>query len=169
MLVEYHKTKAKINRLISNKVWVRRFFYLLMSVFFLREWHVKRLLRQIKFSSTQPVILDAGTGFGQYAYYCIRKFKYSLVTGIDVNQKIVKNNQIFANKIKKPLRFIQADLHDLVLKKKFDLILLIDVLEHIKKDAQVLARLTDHLNHKGYMIIHTPHIRKHGHIDVSDQ
>ena len=36
-------------------------------------------------------VLDAGCGFGQYSYFMAKKFKNSIVLGIDINERRIKD------------------------------------------------------------------------------
>lgn len=69
-----------------------------------------------------------------YSFYLARIFPNAKIIAIDIDkEQIEKNrkNNTFSN-----IEFIEGDLRKLNFKEKFDLIICIDVLEHIKEDAR---------------------------------
>ncbi len=82
-------------------------------------------------------VLDIGCGNGAVAYDLVKKAK--LVLGIDINKKNIK----FAKKYykRKNLNFIIGDATKFQFKRKFDVIILSNVLEHIKNRVVFLKRI----------------------------
>lgn len=109
----------------------------------------------VKPSSNQWV-LDAGCGDGRFCYE-LEKERVKLV-GVDFSEKAIS----FARAFCPGVEFHVQDLRDLSLGRKFDYIVLIEVLEHIPLDdlAIVLERLSGHLTHQGKLMVTVPTLRE---------
>lgn len=102
-------------------------------------------------------ILDAGSGIGIYSIYLSEKFPNSKVVGVDLDKFNVK----LSNKIKHDLGInnLKFEYRDITKKtgvEKYDLIVNIDVLEHIENFELVLKNFYNSLNTSGFLYIHTP-------------
>jgi 2-polyprenyl-3-methyl-5-hydroxy-6-metoxy-1,4-benzoquinol methylase len=101
-------------------------------------------------------ILEIGCGYGYDAFLFSKKAK--TVTGIDVNKKaIMAASKSFRNI--QNLKFIQADALDFIAqRKKFDVIILFESLEHLSGEEQVsvVKKLWNLLRAKGQLFISTP-------------
>ena len=87
----------------------------------------------------RPVrILDAGTGFGQYAHFLLREFPQARVHAVDVKTDYLTRARAF---MRTPhadrVTFAEDDLTDLEADGPFDLILSVDVMKHIADDEAV--------------------------------
>ena len=157
--MRYDPVKSRIGRLVSRSVWLRKIFYALLDILLLRTWHVKKALRS--FNKAKPGaenILDAGSGFGQYAYRMWKLNSKWKITGLDIKQEQVGHCNYFAAKTGAGdrLSFQVADLTGFSEKEKYDLVLSVDVMEHIEDDTGVFARLFNSLREGGWLIISTP-------------
>ena len=158
--MEYDPIKKRLGSVFNRTPFLRKVFYSLLDLLLLRAWHVKkelRLLRKKSFSG-KIHILDAGSGFGQYSYRMSRIFGGSIIKGVDVKQEQIDDCNRF---------FISADLHDRVsfevadLVKynepySYDLVLSVDVMEHIEEDELVFHNLFKSLRKNGVLLISTP-------------
>lgn len=103
-------------------------------------------------------ILDFGCGVGAVSLF-LAKCGHK-VTGVDVSDKAIK----IANKSAKLLKIDRLKFYTLksgkkkINNKKFDLIICIEVIEHIKEDLELLIFLTKRLKKGGIFIISTPSI-----------
>jgi len=162
--LEYASVKNKIAQIIKNSILIRKLFYLITGIVFLREWYVKRTVKKF-FRDKQSVkeILDAGSGFGQYCYFCRKKFPEAKILGIDINGNYIDDCNRFVEKADlEGIQFRREDLTAIDYKNKFDLILSVDVMEHIKDDSKLLSRFAKAIKSEGFIIISTPTIyRKH--------
>ncbi len=101
-------------------------------------------------------ILDAGSGFGQYSYY-VAKNSDAEVLGVDINGDEVEKCNKFAGAMRiARLSFQQGDLEKLEIDRKFDLVISVDVMEHIKNDLQVFTNFFRLLSAGGKVLISTP-------------
>lgn len=103
-------------------------------------------------------ILDAGSGIGVYVFYMAKFYPLAKVDGWEID----KNKLFFCQKFAKQLGIENADFKFLDITKKnkifekFDLIINIDVLEHIENYKKVLKNFYELLTPRGYLYIHTP-------------
>lgn len=138
---------------------LRKIFYQVLGLMFLREWHVKRALRQIlRNAAHRPFcILDAGSGFGQYSYFLARSFPGVVIHAVDVKQEQIEDCRKFFQKTGlSHVIFAVEDLTAMQYERKFDLILSVDVMEHIEDDNAVFRGFCRALKSGGVVIINTP-------------
>jgi SAM-dependent methyltransferase len=138
---------------------MRRLFYFLLNVLLLRAWHIRRALRQaspgIRAGAT---ILDAGCGFGQYAWQMHKMNRNWNIEGIDIDGERIGECEIFFTKagLQDSVSFRVADLTTLNATGCYDVILSVDVMEHIEDDAKVFSNFYRALKKGGTVIISTP-------------
>jgi 2-polyprenyl-3-methyl-5-hydroxy-6-metoxy-1,4-benzoquinol methylase len=107
-----------------------------------------------KFVPKKGSILDVGCGYGVAAAYIAIKSGKRHVVGTDFNEKrIAKAKKSFENL--KNVEFFFEDLISAKSKRKFDCILLIDVVHHVESGRQkgLLEACRKHLRTHGVMII----------------
>jgi 2-polyprenyl-3-methyl-5-hydroxy-6-metoxy-1,4-benzoquinol methylase len=101
-------------------------------------------------------IMDAGSGIGMYTYWLARQFPNAQVEGGEIDREKIAFCQKFTKKIKAPnISFRYFDVTK-PSRDKYDLIVNIDVLEHIENFKSVLKNFAKSLNSNGYIFIHTP-------------
>ncbi len=103
-------------------------------------------------------MLDAGTGFAQYAYFIANTFPQAHILAVDIKQDYLDNAERFFSKTrhKDRIGFAYEDLTDLQATGPFDLILSVDVMEHIEDDRAVFRNFAGVLRKGGYVVINTP-------------
>ena len=168
----YDPIKDRLGGAFSRHPALQKAFYRMLNLFFLRAWYVRRELRYLMeaLPATRPVrVLDAGTGFGQYAYFLAKEFPNVEVLAVDVKEDYLENARRFIERTPERDRvcFARADLTVLDLDERFDLILSVDVMEHIEDDRAVFRNFERVLNPGGYVVINTP--SDLGGSDVSDE
>ena len=156
--MHYDPIKNVIGDVARKSPLVRRFFYLVLAVMFLREWYVKRALRKLLGVRKEPFMMfDAGSGFGQYSYYCAKHFPAAIISAVDVKEEqILDCREFFA---KRKLQNVSFAVEDLTIPKhteEFDFILSVDVMEHIVDDVQVFRNFCRALKPGGKVLINTP-------------
>ncbi len=157
--MKYEPIKNKIDTWISQSPWLKKIFFKLLDIYLLRTWHVHRLLKQIaKQKNSTLHILDAGCGFGQYSYYMSKLFKNSFLTGVDIQEAhILKASEFFKQTgLQDRTEFLTADLTTFKRPGQYDLILSVDVMEHILEDEKVFKNFFESLKDNGYLIVSTP-------------
>ncbi len=131
--------------------------YALMDKLLLRTWYVHKALQNINLQSGSR-LLDAGTGFGQYAWHTIHAFPGVHVTGIDLKKDYLDlaARSFDAFGISHRVTWKVDDLTDPKTTERFDCILAVDVLEHIVEDEKVIHHFAKRLTEGGHLIISTP-------------
>lgn len=159
--MHYDPIKDRLGRFFSRHPLLQRLFYALLNLFFLRAWFVKREVRQLlrAYPSNEPIrMLDAGTGFGQYAYYVARHFPHAEIFAVDVKQDYLDNARRFFDQTPqgKQVETAWEDLTDLQTDGPFDFILSVDVMEHIEDDRAVFRHFARVLKPGGKVLVNTP-------------
>jgi cyclopropane fatty-acyl-phospholipid synthase-like methyltransferase len=123
----------------------------------LREWYVKRKVRDIYIINPPLNILDAGSGFGQYSYFMAKLFPKAFISSIDVKDDQIEDcRYFFSKKGISNCTFETGDLTQLHDEEKYDFILSVDVMEHIEDDTGVFERFYKALKNGGKVLINTP-------------
>ena len=125
--------------------------------FQVRSFHFIESLKSLK--STPKTILDAGTGIGAYAIFLHKKYPKAKIDGVDIDKDKIQFCKYFVKN--EHIQNTQFQYKNIVTKnpgtKRYDLIVNVDVLEHIRNYKQVLKNFSKLLNGGGYLFIHTPH------------
>lgn len=155
----YDPIKRQTGYFFSCCRWTRVLFYRLLDLLLLRSWYVRREVRDwARHAVSGASVLDAGSGFGQYVYFVSRLPGKFIVKGVDVKQDEIDICERFfgSGPSKGRISFEKADLTAFVDPGKHDLVLCVDVLEHIKDDVLVMKNLCESLKPGGRLIISTP-------------
>lgn len=166
--MQYDPIKHTLGNIFNRHPRLRILFYRLLDTLLLRTWHIKKELRKLKMPP-QATILDAGSGFGQYSYYMAKKFPKATVLGLDIKEEQISDCNTFAASInlQERLAFRVADLTDSIGENTYDLILSVDVMEHILEDVKVFINMNKALKKGGTLLISTP--SDQGGSDVHDE
>ena len=157
--MDYDPVKEPLGRLFNRHKLLRRLFYLLLNTLLLRSGHVRKALRRIAQHLPSPAsILDAGMGFGQYSWWMAGRFQGSTVIAADIKSEQVSDcNRFFAAAgVADRVQAIEADLVTWQSSESYDLILCVDVMEHIEEDRTVFSSFFTMMNPGGYLVISTP-------------
>lgn len=156
--MKYDPIKKVFGDIVRDSVLLRKFFYWLLGLMFLREWHVKRELRSLLGGSeTARRIYDAGCGFGQYSYFCATRFPHSSIYGVDVKSEQIEDcTRFFRNSGLTNAQFAVEDLTQPQHENEFDLAISVDVMEHIPDDIGVFRNLYRSLRSGGKLLVNTP-------------
>ncbi len=154
--MHYDPIKRSLGSVFNSTPFLRKLFYFLLDVLLLRSWHIRSELRKLNVSGVKQ-ILDAGSGFGQYSFWMSKKFSQAEILAVDVKEEQVADcNAFFQHLGKKQVKFEVGDLVTFVQPEKFDLVLCVDVMEHIEEDVQVLTNYCNSLKTGGMLLISTP-------------
>ncbi len=156
--MQYDPIKRSLGKVFNHTSMLRRLFYKMLDVLLLRTWHIKKQLNRWPGARAQEVsVLDAGSGFGQYTYYLSQKHPHWNILGLDVKTEQIADCNHFFQKIgASNVRFEVADLTALKFNSQFDLVLCVDVMEHIEEDRKVLENFYNALKPGGMLLISTP-------------
>lgn len=156
--MQYDPIKRSLGNVFNKKPFLRKLFYKLLDILLLRTWHVKKEVRAWSRSIGSDIkILDAGSGFGQYVYYLSSKNRDWQITGIDVKEEQIEDCQSFFNSIgHSNVNFAVGDLTKYKTKQAVDMVLSVDVMEHILEDVKVFENFHASLKTGGMVLISTP-------------
>ncbi len=158
--MDYDPIKDKIGAVVKGKPFFRRIFYFIIQTVFLRNWYVRRSIKEVtgtRGSGTFKV-LDAGTGFAQHSYHILKTIPEAEILAVDVKQDYLNDAEIFVEQLglSNRIRFQEADLVNFVTDEKVDLIVCIDVMEHILEDLDVFKNFASSMKDGARVIINTP-------------
>src|SRR5690554_4204818 len=92
--ISYDPVKNRFAGLIRNSTLLRRGFYGLLDLFFLRSWHLRRILRQkagVIDKRGEWALLDAGAGFGQYDRFLLKQFRNLKIRAVDLKEDYLQD------------------------------------------------------------------------------
>lgn len=157
--MQYDPIKKGLGTFFNRSPLLRILFYKLLNLLLLRTWHIKKELKKYRKENAGFIrVLDAGSGFGQYTYYIMQLSKSWIVTGVDLKTEQIIDCNDFIKKIKKEhqVNFKVADLTSFDEPETYNLILCVDVMEHIENDVQVFRNFAKALKPGGVVLISTP-------------
>ena len=154
----YDPIKSSLGKVFNTTPLLRKLFYKLLDLLLLRSWHIHKEIRNWSFINRSYItILDAGMGFGQYSYYLSGINKSWIITSVDVKEDQVQDcTQFFKKANRNNVQFRVEDLTIYKQENTYDLILSVDVMEHILEDVQVFKNFHASLKKGGMLLISTP-------------
>jgi len=156
--MQYDPIKRSLGKVFNATPILRKLFYRLLDLLLLRAWYIKKELKLAKTTYTQANILDAGAGFGQYTFFMSGLSKKWNVLAVDVKDEQVADCNRFFNQIGRgnQVKFEVADLTQFERKEQFDIVLSVDVMEHILDDTGVFRNFYASMKKGAMLLISTP-------------
>jgi SAM-dependent methyltransferase len=156
--MQYDPIKRSLGNVFNKSPFLRKVFYKLLDILLLRTWHIKKDVRAwVKGRTGATEILDAGSGFGQYSYFLSGLRIKPTITAVDVKaEQIADCNQFFQRIGKKNVTFQIGDLTTFREKDRYDMILCVDVMEHILEDVKVFENYCYSLKPGAMLLVSTP-------------
>jgi len=164
--MQYDPVKRRLGVVFNSTPFLRKLFYRLLDLLLLRAWHIQRELKkwvkEVKDTSTslsvkEVRIYDAGAGFGQYTYWLSSQLPQARITAIDVKDEQVADCNAFFQRIGRPqVKFEVGDVTKFQQANTFDLVVCVDVMEHILEDEAALRCYSTSLKAGGMLLISTP-------------
>ncbi len=157
--MQYEPIKRSVSRFFTGPPAMRKILYVLLDLLLLRTWHVKRALRKIAVKYPgHASVLDAGSGFGQYTWRMSRMNTLWKIKAIDINSEHTEDCRKFFGKagLANRVAFETGDLTNLDDHKAYNIILSVDVMEHIEEDVRVFRNFHNALKDDGILLISTP-------------
>ena len=178
--MQYDPIKLKLGLFFNMSPILRKIFYRLLDILLLRSWYIRKEIRiWEKEISGKQNILDAGSGFGQYDFYLASRNSNWNIIGLDVKQEQVDDCNAFFNKIGlNNASFDHGDLTKLNEESAYNLVICVDVMEHIEEDEIVFENFQKALVDGGMLLVSTPsdkggsdvhHEHHHSHEDGGSQ
>lgn len=165
----YDPIKNVFASVIKKVPFLRVIFYRTLDLMFLRSWYVRRELKSLrkKFGNRKIDIYDAGTGYAQYTHFMSKNLNPCSILAVDVKEEWIKDaSEFFKQQNINYVKFAVEDLTKINYNNSFDIIICVDVMEHIEEDVKVFANYYKALKPGGYLLINTPSI--YGGSDVHD-
>ena len=159
--MEYDPVKDALGKFFRIHPVLQRVFFALLHTVFLRSWYVRREVHALLDDAPagrHTDVLDAGTGFGQYAAYIAQRFPRARVLAVDVKPDYLADLRRFVERtaLRDRIAFREYDLTGPPLDETFDLIVSVDVMEHIEDDRTVFRNFAQMLTDGGHVIVNTP-------------
>ncbi|MBV6478896.1 MAG: Trans-aconitate 2-methyltransferase [Ignavibacteria bacterium] len=155
--MKYDPIKKVFGDAVSGRPFLRKIFYGLLDLMFLRSWHVRKKVKELYPGNSVMKIFDAGMGFGQYTYFMAKRFPESHILAVDVKEEQVADcRKFFTECGMNNVRFDTADLTKINYENEFDFILCVDVMEHIFEDELVFRNFSKALKTGGRLLVNTP-------------
>jgi SAM-dependent methyltransferase len=168
--MQYEPIKKSVGGFFTGPVILRKILYALLDLLLLRAWHVKRTLKKLSHEMPPNAsVLDAGAGFGQYTWRMAKMNPHWTVKGVDINSDHISDCTAFFSRTGLAARvsFETADLTKLNETELYNLVLSVDVMEHIEDDKTVFSAFCKALKDNGVLVISTP--SDQGGSDVHDE
>jgi 2-polyprenyl-3-methyl-5-hydroxy-6-metoxy-1,4-benzoquinol methylase len=157
--MQYDPIKQSLGRFFNRLPILRKLFYHLLDWLLLRSWHIRKELRCLKKEGVPvSVIFDAGSGFGQYSYRMAKMFPKARIIGADIKEEQIADCKSFFRKagMAGQVRFRLSDLTRTIIDNRYNLIISVDVMEHIKEDRKVFENFWKSMKPGGILLISTP-------------
>jgi len=109
-----------------------------------------------EYLTTEKVVLDLGCGTGLESRYFAERGAH--VVGVDISHKNVMQAKLNNDKYRKITSFIIDDITTMTRDRKYDIVLLHDVLEHVFEGEQetTLLNAIKHTNKNGIIFVKCP-------------
>ncbi|HPV15675.1 MAG TPA: class I SAM-dependent methyltransferase [Candidatus Cloacimonadota bacterium] len=155
--MQYEPIKDHIASLLNGSACFRVLLYKLLDLLLLRQRYVKaEIAKHLKHGLKQRVY-DAGAGYCQYSWYILERFSEARVFALDLKVDYIRDFVAWLQgEQKQRFSFTQGDLQTYRPKNSYNLILAVDILEHIPDDMAVLTGFYNCLEKGGNLIISTP-------------
>lgn len=155
--MEYDPIKKDLGTVFNKSPFLRKFFYKLLDLLLLRSWHIHRELKAWPKFRQAFTMLDAGSGFGQYSFYIASQNKKASIDAVDVKEEQIEDcNRFFKECGLTNVNFSVGDLTKPHATNKYDLVLCVDVMEHILEDVDVFRHFNQSMKSGGMLLISTP-------------
>ena len=157
--MQYEPIKRSLGKFFSGSLFMRKTLYFLLDLLLLRTWHVKKALRKIaRHFPAEASVLDAGSGFGQYTWRMSKMNTRWNIKAVDINSEQTEDCNRFFTKtgLSDRVMFQTGDLTALSDLNSYNIILSVDVMEHIEEDVLVFTNFCKSLKENGILLISTP-------------
>lgn len=120
-------------------------------------YNVIRSLESILYSKNKENILDYGCGVGTFSFFMASKGH--TVTGVDISDKAINTAKLSSEAMGLDrnttfLNLVESKKH--LKKDDFDLLTMIEVIEHVPNDKAAMKHLSALIKRGGYILLTTP-------------
>src|SRR5450759_231084 len=96
--MQYEPIKRSLGRFFAGSLFMRKTLYFLLDLLLLRTWHVKKALRKIiRQFPDDALVLDAGSGFGQYTWRMSKMNTRWNIKAIDINSEQIEDCLLYTS------------------------------------------------------------------------
>ncbi|MBI2967795.1 MAG: class I SAM-dependent methyltransferase [Bacteroidetes bacterium] len=170
--MHYEPIKKSVSVFFNKSPYLKVLSYKLLDLLLLRTWHIHRELKnwsRLIPKGTPVHILDAGGGFGQYTYFLSSMDSGWNILSVDIQRDLcAAANKFFYDMGRSYVFFRTADLTEFIQPQSFNLILSVDVMEHIVDDVRVFTNFHSSLKDGGMLLLSTPSDRDPGDQPATD-
>ena len=140
--------------------WLFRLMGVADPAHYLHHLYLRRVLDGAQGGAPRR-ILDAGCGTGDHTFYLAQRFPHAEIVGVDVDSsRIARNRETVSLLGVRNVTFEVQDLTQLPWEEQFDLVVAIDVLEHILDQQAAVRSLWRVLHRGGRFFFHIPTARR---------
>jgi len=126
----------------------------------IRNTHVLNVVEQLPLPP-QAKVLDAGCGRGVSLFWLARRHPEWQLTGVELDPELIGSCRRAAERGDwSNLSFVDGTIMSLADEAAYNLVLCIDVLEHIPDDVGLLWRIRGALKPGGHLVLHVPRRRQ---------
>jgi SAM-dependent methyltransferase len=156
--MHYDPIKDGLGRFFNKTTATRKIFYRLLDLLLLRSWHIHKEYNTWAAANTDKTqVLDAGCGFGQYSFWMAQRNKKLNILSVDVKEDYLADCEKFFKECDvQNVKFEVGDLTNFPRENSFDLVVCVDVMEHILEDVEVFKHFYKNLKPGGMVLISTP-------------
>ncbi len=155
--MQYEPIKDRIAGLLGGSACFRILLYRMLDTLLLRQRYVKAAVSEHLQPDQKQRVYDAGAGYCQYSWYILEKWQQAKVFALDLKADYIRDFVAWLKpEYRKRFSFTEGDLQSYQPKNRYNLILAIDILEHIPDDMAVLSSFYNCLDEGGKLIISTP-------------
>ncbi len=121
----------------------------------IRNARVLQALEGIPLAGKQ--LIDFGSGYGYALHYLSERYPTASFEGIEIDPlQVADCGRIIRQKGIQNLVFRQGTSEDITCRECYDVVISIDVLEHVQEDEKMLATMARVLRPGGHAVIHVP-------------
>ncbi len=107
---------------------------------FFQSHYFRKCIKKIIRNKTQTV-LDVGCGGGDYSFYLAEKYPFLKIDAIDISKEGIEMAKIVQEKSNiHNINFLPSDLEELPEKKKYSLVILINVINEVKDKREFIKK-----------------------------
>jgi 2-polyprenyl-3-methyl-5-hydroxy-6-metoxy-1,4-benzoquinol methylase len=155
--MEYDPIKNDLGKVFRQSLFLRKLFYKLLDLLLLRSWHIHRELKAWGFKNKKFNMLDAGSGFGQYSFYIASQNPSCSIKAVDVKEDQIADCSSFFKACRlNNVAFSIGDLTKPHETNAYELVLCVDVMEHILEDVEVFKNFHRSMKKDALLLISTP-------------
>ncbi len=143
--------------------WFRRSYIRIVGWMFLGGWLRMRWMAHLLPKKISPqYILDAGCGFGVFSLALGQAFPKAEIDAVDLAEgeffegQLAKTDEMLSKLGSDNITVSKLNLFHLNAKDRYDLIVSVDVLEHIPGHREILSKFASALKPGGIFYIHMP-------------